>query len=145
MEVSKMAEEEKTENAPEPAQEAPTPEAAAPQAGKNAKQWTLFVHLSALSGYIGIPFGWILGPLILWLIKKDEIAEVNEHGKEALNFQISVLIYSIVALPLICLGGLGAVILVALGIFDIVCIIIAAVKAADGQLFQYPLSIKFIK
>ena len=140
-----MAEEEKTENAPEPAQEAPPPEEAAPQASKNAKQWTLFVHLSALSGYIGIPFGWVLGPLILWLIKKDEIAEVNEHGKEALNFQISVLIYSIVALPLICLGGLGAVILVALGIFDIVCIIIAAVKAADGQLFQYPLSIKFIK
>jgi uncharacterized Tic20 family protein len=153
-----MAEEEKTENAPEPAEEPtksegapasePAPEAPppepAPQA-QNVKQWCMFVHLSALAGYVGIPFGWILGPLIIWLIKKDEIAEVNQHGKEALNFQISLSIYAIVALPLICLGGLGIIVLVALGIFDLVCIIIAAVKAADGQFFKYPITIRFIK
>lgn len=147
-----MAEEEKTENAAEeptapesPPSPEPAEESTAAQAAKNIKQWCLFVHLSALSGYLGIPFGWILGPLIIWLIKKDDVPEVNEHGKEALNFQISVLIYSIVAIPLVCLGGLGAVVIVGLHIFDLVCVIIAAVKAADGQLFNYPITIKFIK
>lgn len=148
-----MAEEEKTENTPEPAEEPTKPENAAPepaqettapQLPQNVKQWCMFVHLSALAGYIGIPLGWILGPLILWLIKKDEIAEVNQHGKEALNFQISMLIYAIVASPLICVG-FGIVVLIALAIFDLVCIIIAAVKAGDGQFFKYPITIRFIK
>ena len=53
---------------------------------KDAKKWAMFTHLSALVGFIGVPFGTILGPLILWLMKKDDFDYVNQQGREALNF-----------------------------------------------------------
>ena len=57
-----------------------------------ARTWNMFCHLSALAGYIGVPFGNVIGPLIVWQIKKNEIPSVDAHGKAALNFQITVLL-----------------------------------------------------
>ena len=88
--------------------------------------------------------GGIIVPLIIWQIKKDEHPFVDEQGKEAVNFQISILIYEVVAglLMLICVG---AFLLLAVMIFNIVFLVIAAIKANDGFHYHYPLCIRFIK
>ena len=106
------------------------------------KQWAMFAHLSALSGYV-VPFGWIIGPLIVWMMKKDEMPFVDEQGKESLNFQISILIYSVVGAALIC-AFIGFFVLGALVIFQIVYVIIAAVQANKGEQYRYPLTIRII-
>ncbi len=104
--------------------------------------WGMFCHLSALSGYF-IPFGFLIGPLVIWSIKKDEFPFVNEQGKAALNFQLSMLIYFIISAILIIIV-IGILMLIALGIFQLIMIVIAGVKANNGETFQYPLSIRFL-
>jgi uncharacterized protein len=101
-------------------------------------------HFLSFAGLIGIPFGNILGPLVLWAIKKDEMPSVNEHGKESINFQISMTIYTIVA-GLSILIAIGIVLLPAIIVLNIVLVIIAGVKAANGEFYRYPLTIRFIK
>ncbi len=111
---------------------------------KNANTWAMLCHLTALSLYIGVPFGHIIVPLIIWLIKKDEFAVVDEQGKESLNFQISITIYWIVA-GLLCLIAIGLVLLPAIAVAHIVLIIIATVKTNQGEKYSYPLTLRFIK
>lgn len=110
---------------------------------KQERTWAMFCHLGALAGYI-IPFGNIIAPLIIWLVEKEESELVDRQGKESLNFQISIVIYCAVAVPLILLL-IGIPLLLALGIFDLVMVIIAAVKTNSGEDFRYPLCIRFIK
>ena len=129
------------------------------------------VHLSSFASYLAIPFGSILGPLITWLIWREQSNFVDQHGKEALNFNLSIFIYQILAFiialfifftplltvmsnendnPLfiifsipglwIFISGFGL-----LHLFRIIAIIVAAVKAGNGEYFNYPLSIRFIK
>ena len=105
--------------------------------------WAVVCHLSALAGLV-IPFGNLGGPLIVWLLKKDELPVVNDQGKESLNFQISITIYVIVAV-ILSFVAIGIPLLFALGIFDIVFIIIAAVQASKGIDYRYPLSIRLVK
>lgn len=111
---------------------------------KDARMWNMLCHLTALLGFVGVPFGNIIGPLVIWLIKKNEIPSVDEHGKAALNFQISITIYSFVALVL-CLILIGYVLLFALVIVDIIFVIMAAVKANNGEPYKYPMTINFLK
>jgi len=91
-----------------------------------------------------IPVGNILGPLVLWAIKKDEMPSVNEHGKESINFQISMTIYTIIS-ALSILALIGIVLFPAIVVLNIVLVIIAGVKAANGEFYRYPLTIRFIK
>lgn len=107
------------------------------------RTWGMVCHLSALAGFI-IPFGNIIGPLIVWLIKKDESPFVDDQGKESLNFQISITIYCIVAAILILII-IGIFLLIGLGILALVLIIMAAVKANSGEKFRYPLTIRLIR
>lgn len=107
------------------------------------RTWGMVAHLAALAGFI-IPLGNIIGPLIVWLIKKDESSWVDEQGKESINFQISITIYCIVAALLIVIV-VGIILLIGLAILDVVLIVIAAVKTNSGEKFRYPLSIKFIR
>lgn len=107
------------------------------------KTWAMFAHLSALAGFI-IPFGNIIGPLVIWLIKKDESPFVDDQGKEALNFQISITIYLIVAAILVVII-LGIFLLIGIIILALVLIVIAAVKANSGEKFRYPLAIRLIQ
>ncbi len=111
---------------------------------KDARMWAMFCHLSGLAGLVVPVVGCIVGPLIIWQIKKDEHPFVNEQGKEAVNFQISMLIYGIVA-GLLIFACVGAFLLPAVAIFDIVFLLIAAVKANNGFHYRYPLCIRFIK
>ncbi len=106
------------------------------------KTWGMLAHIAALVGYI-IPLGNIIGPLLVWMLKKEESAFVDFHGKESINFQITMTIYVVAALILMLLV-VGVVLIVAVFLFDLVMIVVAAIKAANGEKFRYPLSIRFI-
>ncbi len=104
----------------------------------------MLCHLAALAGYTVVPMGNILGPLIVWLIKKDEMPAVDAHGKEALNFQISMTIYFAVC-AVLAIVGIGVLLALILVIVNLVLIIMAAVKANQGEFYQYPMTIRFLK
>ncbi len=111
---------------------------------KDARMWAMICHLAGLAGCI-IPFvGSVVAPLVIWQIKKDDFPFVDEQGKEAVNFQISMTIYGLISavLAFICIG---AFLLAAVVIVDLVFLLIAAVKANNGQHYRYPLCIRFIK
>ncbi|MDD5584033.1 MAG: DUF4870 domain-containing protein [Candidatus Omnitrophica bacterium] len=110
---------------------------------KQEKTAAMLCHLAALSGYF-FPFGGIIGPLVVWLLKKDGSALVDAEGKKSLNFQISLLIYTLVSIPL-CFILIGFVLLAALAFFDLIMIVVACVKTSNGEQFQYPLAITFLK
>jgi len=107
------------------------------------RNWSMLCHLSAFAGFF-FPFGGIIGPLICWLSRKDESEWVNINGRNALNFQLSILLYMVLAIPL-CFIIIGFPIIAVLSVLKVVCIIIASVKAPKGELFRYPLSIPFIQ
>ncbi|MBN1972034.1 MAG: DUF4870 domain-containing protein [Sedimentisphaerales bacterium] len=111
---------------------------------KDARMWGMFCHLAALAGYVVPAFGWVIGPLVVWLIKKEEFPFVNEQGKESINFQISMFIYAAIS-GLLCFLCIGFFLLAAVAIVDIVFIIMAAIKANNGEHYRYPLTIRFIK
>ena len=110
---------------------------------QDEKVLALVAHLGSFGGYI-FPFANIIVPLVIWLVKKDESGFVDYHGKESLNFQISMTIYYIVA-GLLTLILIGFVLLLGLLIFNIVVVIMAAIKAYDGEYYTYPLCIRLIK
>ncbi len=107
------------------------------------KTWGMLCHLSSLLAYFagGLTF---IGPLVCWLMKKDSSKFVDYHGKESLNFQLNILMYTVICLPLICIV-VGIFLLGAVHIYSIVCVIIAGIKASGGELFRYPFIIRFIK
>ncbi len=107
------------------------------------RQWAMFTHLAALAGFV-IPFGNIIGPLVLWQIKKDQSTYIDFHGKEAVNFQISVTILVAISIILIVVL-IGILMLIAIGILSIVFLVIAAIKANEGVYYTYPFTMRFIK
>jgi uncharacterized Tic20 family protein len=107
------------------------------------RQWGLFAHLAALSGFI-IPFGNMLGPLIVWQIKKNEMPFVDDQGKEALNFQITVTLAVLVCIVLMFVL-IGLLLLPVVGIAALVLTIIGAIKANEGQRYRYPFALRLIK
>lgn len=107
-----------------------------------ARTFGMLCHLAALSTYFtGI--GMVLGPLILWVIKKDQHPFVNEQGKEALNFNISFMIYHAVAVAL-CFVFVGFLILPIVHLVWLVLLIIAAINANSGKRYRYPMTIRLI-
>jgi hypothetical protein len=101
-------------------------------------------HASALAGFLVPWAGHILGPLIVWLVKRGDSTEIDEHGKESLNFQISMLIYNLIA-GVLCLVLIGFVILGILHILNLVLVIVASIQASEGKLYRYPITIRLIK
>jgi len=106
----------------------------------NVRTWNVLCHATALAGFFVPWAGHILGPLIVWLAKRNDSPEIDEHGKESLNFQISMLIYNVIAGVLI-----GFVILAILHILNLVLVIIASIQASEGKFYRYPLAIRLIK
>ena len=111
---------------------------------KDTRMWGMFCHLAALAGVIGIPLANIIGPLIIWLIKKESSPFIDDQGKESLNFQISMTIYMFVA-ALLLIVVIGIVLLPALAVVDVIFVIIAAIKTNNGESYHYPITIRFIK
>jgi uncharacterized protein len=107
------------------------------------KTMGMLCHLSALAGFV-IPFGAIIGPLIVWLMKKEQSAFIDYHGKEALNFQITMAIGFLISFILIFIV-IGFFLIVGLAIFSLVMTIIAAIKANEGENYRYPISLRLIK
>ena len=120
----------------------PPPVTAPPAPPSSARTWETLCHLSALLGYI-IPFGNFLGPLLVWQLKKNEYPSIDPHGKESLNFQITCLIYFIVSGLLITLL-VGIPLLIVVGVFDLVCVIVATIKVNNGTPWRYPLTLRLI-
>jgi len=106
------------------------------------RMWAMFCHLSALSGFV-IPFGNVIAPLIIWILKKEEYPLVNDQGKEAINFQISMTIYIIASVILIIIV-IGIPLLIMLGLFELIVIVIASIKANEGVNYRYPFTIRFL-
>ena len=102
----------------------------------------MLCHLVALAG-LAVPFGNVIGPLIVWLVKKDELPFVNDQGKESLNFQISMTIYMLVAGASMLLL-IGFILLPIVALVDIIFTIVAAIQANTGQPYRYPMTIRFI-
>ena len=109
---------------------------------KQSRMWGMLCHLSALAGLV-IPFGNVLGPLIVWLTKKNDFPFVDDQGKESLNFQISLTIYVAVA-AMLALLLIGIPLLIALGIGGLILTVIGAVNANDGKAYRYPMTIRFL-
>lgn len=119
------------------------------------RQWAMFAHLSAIAGGLltsntigGI--GCVLGPLIIWQIKKDTMPFVTDQAMEALNFNITVAL-ALLVLVLLGIGTLGigfvvtAPLMLILGVAALVFIVIAAVKANDGVAYRYPFALRLVK
>ena len=114
-----------------------------PVLSSDAKNIAMLCHLLAFTKYFtGV--GHILGPLIVWLWKKDDHPFVDEHGKESLNFQLTMLIAVIVSVILMIVL-IGFLLLWLLGIANLVLIIIATIRASENKIYRYPVSIRFIK
>jgi uncharacterized Tic20 family protein len=107
------------------------------------RQLIVLTHLSQLITLV-IGFGSLILPLILWMTNKEKVYQMDTHGKNIINFQLSILIYSIICIPLILLLGLGILGLIALAFVAIIFPIINAIKASNGETPTYPLSINII-
>jgi uncharacterized Tic20 family protein len=110
---------------------------------REARKWAMICHIIALVGLLGNGIGFLVAPLIVWLIKREDHPFIDQQGKEAVNFQITMLLAIIVA-AVLCLVLIGFVFLIILGIVIVVLPIIAAVKANNGEDFKYPFTIRFI-
>jgi len=110
---------------------------------KEARNWAMFCHLSALSGFF-IPFGNVLGPLIVWVIKKDSSPFIDDQGKESLNFQLTVTIAVFVCF-LLMLVLIGVVLVAVVGIYALVMTVIASINANDGVTYRYPYTFRFFR
>lgn len=103
----------------------------------------MMLHLSLLAGYVSVGAGFI-APILIWMLKKEEYPELDVHGKNAINWLISHLIYGVVCAVLV-LFAIGIPLIIALGIVSIVFPIMAGLKAQKGEVWTYPITIQFLK
>lgn len=116
----------------------------APATSSDIRTWCVLCHAAALLGLFFHFLGHLLGPLIVWLVKRGDSPEVDAHGKESLNFQISMLIYDAIA-AILCIVLIGIPILIALWVLNTVLVIIASIQASEGKFYRYPITIRLIK
>ena len=112
-----------------------------PPINPEARQWALFLHLSLLAGYL-IPLAGLVAPIIIWQLKKSDLPSLDAHGKVVANWVISQLIYAAIC-GLLIFVLIGFPLLIVLAVLGVIFPIIGAVKASDGEVWTYPLSIKF--
>ncbi|SOD91877.1 DUF4870 domain-containing protein [Spirosoma fluviale] len=121
----------------------PFPPVPAPMSESDVRMWAMLTHLSTLTGlFTGV--GFIIAPIIIWQIQKDKSAYIDYHGKEAVNFQITIALATAVSF-LLMFVLIGFVLIWIVGIVWLVFTIIAAIKANNGEYYRYPLTIRFIK
>jgi uncharacterized Tic20 family protein len=111
---------------------------------KTERDWAVICHLAAIAGLLLPWVGIIVGPVIVWLLKRDGLPFVDDQGREAVNFQITMFIAGIVCMVLMMVL-IGFALFVALVLFDIAFTIVAAVKASEGVAYRYPVNLRLIK
>jgi len=124
--------------------ETTTPSSAPPALTQEDRNWGMIAHFSAFAAFIAPFLGGVLGPLIVWLVKRDHSAFAAECAKEALNFNITVAIGFLIC-GLLAIVFIGIPLMVALGIAWLVLTIIAGVRAGEGVLYRYPATLRFVK
>ncbi len=116
---------------------------------QDTRRWAMFCHLGALTVFTGIP-GFVV-PLIIWLVKRDDHPFINAHGRESLNFQISMMIYTTVLtivaiiLSFVLVGFLLFPLIGIMALIALILPIVAGIKANDGKSYRYPCTIPFLK
>jgi hypothetical protein len=125
--------------------ETPPPLVPVLETKQSDRSWCIGLHLSGLSGIVlGLALAHVLVPLVIWLIKRADSPQIDATGKEVLNFQISFSIYFLIA-GMLCWLLIGFLILPVLFIIWLVCTILAAVRASNGETYSYPMTIRFLK
>jgi uncharacterized Tic20 family protein len=104
----------------------------------------MLCHLCALVGLFGNGIGVLLGPLVVWLLKKHQHPFINEHGREAVNFQITMVVAALVSLVLTFVV-IGFLLLIVIGISVVVFPVIGAIQASKGEPYRYPFAIRLIQ
>jgi uncharacterized Tic20 family protein len=110
---------------------------------QQARFWGMLLHLSLLSNF-AIPIAGVVAPIVIWQLKKDELPRIDEHGKNAVNWLISTFIYAVVCVVL-AFFLVGFVLLFVLGALSVIFPVIAAIKANNGEIWEYPFAIKFLR
>lgn len=106
------------------------------------RTWGILAHVSAFAGLF-VPFGNILGPLLVWLVKRDESRFVDENGRESLNFQITwTLLFSAALLTI--LVGVGLVLVPIVALAWVILVVLATVRASEEEVYDYPLTIDLV-
>ncbi|MDH3539523.1 MAG: DUF4870 domain-containing protein [Acidimicrobiia bacterium] len=107
------------------------------------KNWGMIGHLAALAGFTAIPFAHILGPMIVWLMKREESEFVRQNALEALNFNISITFWAVIA-ALTILVGIGVILLPLVLLAWLVLTVVGAMKAANGESYRYPATLRLV-
>lgn len=116
--------------------------AGSPEAEKELRLWATLLHLSLLAGLI-VPLGGLVVPVVIYLVKKDDVPGLEPHWHVIVNWLLSVLIYGVISIILVVLA-IGIFLLWALGLLALIFPIVGAIKANDGEVWSYPLSIRFL-
>ncbi len=111
---------------------------------RETRQWAMYLHLSQLAVFVVPPAG-VIAPLLIWQLKKAELPGLDVHGKNAVNWVISAVIYAAISSALIPLFFIGLPLIVVVAVLDVVFAVLAASKANNGEVWKYPLAITFIR
>ena len=114
-----------------------------PALTKEDRTWGMAVHLSAFAGHV-FPFAHIIAPLVIWLLKRETSAFVDDQGKEAVNAQISVTLYGAAAV-ILCFLLIGFPLVAGLYVANFVLVIVAAIAANEGKAYRYPFILRLVK
>ena len=120
-----------------------TSESTNPNKERETRTWAMFLHFSLLAGYVA-PIAGLIAPIIIWQVQKDKLPGIDEHGKVVVNWIISLILYANLS-ALLSFIFIGIPMLIVLIVATIIFPIIGGIKANDGQLWKYPLSIPFFK
>ena len=111
---------------------------------ESERNWAMLCHLSAFAGFVFPFLGSIIGPMIVWLSRRTSSEWIDKNGKESMNFQLSILLYTVLCIPLMFII-VGIFLWIALLAIELICVVIASIRASQGLEFRYPISIPFIQ
>jgi uncharacterized protein len=111
--------------------------------GRDERMWAMLCHLSAFAFFLLPPIGGVLGPLVVWMLKRENYPLVADQGREALNFQLTLLLSGVAAVALALLL-VGFLLLLAIAVYGVVMVVVASIKASEGIPYRYPLSLRLV-
>jgi uncharacterized Tic20 family protein len=113
--------------------------------GDDEKTWAMLAHLSLL-GHLVLPVFSILAPIIIWAVKKDDSSYVGDHAREAINFQITLILYHLIAIPLaIVTCGIGGLLVLVAYVLGVIGMVMAAIAANRCEFFRYPMTFRLVR